>query len=109
MKWNDYSKSGSKSGAGYQNIFEVKSKRTAFNPKQRMRLPEIGRELRSATGKKRERLISEFNAMLDSVNPTPADIRMITQYAKTGSSTSGELSTEDAGRLQEISRYIPGE
>ncbi|QMB04821.1 hypothetical protein HV011_04115 [Citrobacter freundii] len=99
----------SRVGTGYQNTFDVKSKRTAFSPSQRQRIPVLGRELRSATGKKRERLMAEFDEMLDSVNPTPADIRMITQYAKTGSSTADELSTDDAGKLQEISQYIPNE
>ena len=109
MKSSEYSKAGSKSGIGYENVFEVKSKRTAFSPVQRMRLPEIGRELRPATGKQRERLMAEFDAMLDSINPPSSDIRMIAQYAKTGSSTADELSIDDAGTLQEISRYIPNE
>lgn len=35
MKWNDYSKPGSKSGTGYQNVFDVKPKGTSLSPAER--------------------------------------------------------------------------
>ncbi|AMA05963.1 hypothetical protein ACJ69_21140 [Enterobacter asburiae] len=36
--------------------------------------------------------MAEFHEMLDSINPTPADIRMITQYAKEGANKRGNSS-----------------
>lgn len=40
--------------------------------------------------------------MLDSVNPTPADIRMIHRTLKTGSSTADELSTDDGENYKKL-------
>lgn len=96
MKWNDYSKSGTKSGTGYQNVFDVKPKGTSLSPSERSRLQTIGKELRTARGQNRARLVAELDDLSDSKEFTAADARMIAAYAK-------------AGAMQEQDGYAPGD
>lgn len=96
MKWNDYSKPGSKSGTGYQNVFDVKPKGSSLSPSERSRLQTIGKELRTARGQHRARLVQELEDLSDNKEFTAADSRMIAAYAK-------------AGAMQEQDGYAPGD
>ncbi|WP_312284939.1 hypothetical protein [Yokenella regensburgei] len=96
MKWNDYSKPASKSGTGYQNVFDVKPRGTSLSLSERSRLQTIGKELRTARGQNRARLVAELDELSDSKEFTAADARMIAAYAK-------------AGAMQEQDGYAPGD
>lgn len=86
----------SRVGTGYQNTFDVKAKGTSLTHAERSRVQTIGRELRTARGTNRARLVQELDALSESKDFTAADTRMIAAYAK-------------AGAMQEQDGYTPGD
>ena len=107
MKWNEYSAPGSKTGAGYQNTFDVKPKGTSLSVSERTRLQSIGKELRTARGHNRSRLINELEQMTEGKDFTASDSRLVAAYAKAGAMQEQDgYAANDGQRLLDMVRDI---